>query len=128
MSEEKEGSAVEKEIVSYVQLREALEKLAEALFAAGACEEGVFKSKLVVSELVGNALKHGKDGKARLEYRIEGEIAELSVRSFPYFVPPEKSGCADVFSENGRGLFLVDECCDGRVFSDGYVRVAVKIK
>lgn len=120
---------MEKEIATFVQLKETLQALSDALFAAGACEDGVFKSKLVVSELVGNALRHGAGGRAKLICRIDGALAELSVRSFPTFVPPEKCGCADVYSENGRGLFLVDECCDERsVSEDGFVRVVVKIK
>lgn len=115
-------------IASLEQLHTALKDLSDFLVLKGACEEGVFKSKLVMSELVGNALKHGKEGMARLVCRVDGDEAKIRVFSTPAFVPPKKSACAEVFSENGRGLYLVEEYSEERhVTKDGWVCVSVKI-
>ncbi len=117
------------EIVSFEQLHTALKDLAEMLSLAGACEDGIFRSKLVLSELVGNALKHGAERKARVECIVDGDEAKIRVLSEPAFLPPEKSECSEVFSENGRGLYLVDECAESRfVTKDGWICVTVKIR
>ena len=47
----------------------------------------------------------------------EDEI-RLFVRGEKPFCPPEHSVCADVMSERGRGLYLIDSLAESRGFSE----------
>lgn len=116
-------------IESLEQLHTVLSELSDVLVEAGACEEGVFNSKLVVSELIGNALKHAVGKKAFFEYRLSDETCVLKIKSVPSFQPPSESVCSDVLSESGRGLFLVRQCSEACVVEkDGSICVSVRIK
>jgi anti-sigma regulatory factor (Ser/Thr protein kinase) len=70
-------------------------------------------AELIVSELVGNALKHGADGGASLTLHWEDDWAVLHVVSagapfdLPAGLPDEPS------SEGGRGLYLVAQIALG---------------
>lgn len=120
---------MKEEIGTFEQLHIALRELSSLLLQAGACEEGVFKSKLIVSELISNVLQHAEQGSANVSCAVCGERANITVRCTPAFFPPQESVCADVYSESGRGLFLVksySETCF--VSKDGAIYVEVKIK
>ena len=120
---------MKEEIGTFEQLHIALRELSSLLLQAGACEEGVFKSKLIVSELVSNVLQHAEQGRANVSCAVYGERANITVRCTPAYSPPAESVCADVYSESGRGLFLVksySETCS--VLKDGAIYVEVKIK
>ena len=120
---------MKEEIGTFEQLHTVLREISALLNQAGACEEGVFKSKLIVSELVSNVLQHAEGGSANVSCAVRGERAFLTVRSIPAFFPPQECVCADVYSESGRGLFLVksySETCF--VSKDGAIYVEVKIK
>ena len=117
------------EIETFEQLHTALRELSSLLSESGACEEGVFKSKLIVSELVSNVLQHTAGGSACVSCAVRGERAVLTVRCEPAFLPPQQASCADVYAESGRGLFLVksySETCS--ISEDGVIRVEVIIK
>ena len=115
------------EVKNYEALKEAMKQLCDFLAESDVPEEDVFDSKLVVSELVGNVLRHS-DGIASLEGEIRGNFIELKVHSSVRFCPPEESCCPDVMSEGGRGLFIVDSVCTERTFTeDGSIRVLIKI-
>lgn len=115
------------EVKTKKALAEALSGLCEYLSGYGVSDGSVFDSKLVVSELVGNVLRHS-DGVATLSGKVKDGFVELTVRSTVAFCPPEKSRCPDVFSESGRGLFIVDNVCAERTFSeDGSICVRIKI-
>ena len=109
-------------------LQEALEGLTKFLAEEGISQEKVFDSKLVACELLGNVLRHSQH-----ETGLRGEIKdghiELKIISKTTFQLPEKIRCSEIFSEHGRGLFLVNELSEGQVFSetDG-IRVRLKIK
>ena len=115
------------EIDDYNALHEALQKLSRALDQRRVPEDAVFSSKLVASELVSNVLQHG-GGHARFCVALKGNTIRMSVKSDLSFCPPEKSVCSEVDSERGRGLFLVDEYCETRTYSeeDG-ICVVIKI-
>ena len=115
------------EVKNFQALRRAMEELSRYLEESHVPEEDVFDSKLVVSELVGNVLRHS-DGVASLEGEIRGNFIELKVRSSVCFCPPEKSCCPDAMAEGGRGLFIVDSVCTERTFTeDGSIRVLIEI-
>lgn len=108
-------------------LKGAIEELTAYLRAASASEEGVFHSKLVVSELVGNVFRHSEGGACVTLERSE-EFVRLTVRATKPFFPPEKSTLSDVYAESGRGLFLVDSVCEERTTTErGEICVTVKI-
>lgn len=116
------------EIENYVTLKSAVEELCDFLALNQVAEEHIFDSKLVVYELLGNVLKHS-GGSAKLAMELLQEYIELKVLAERIFFPPEKGTCAEVFSEHGRGLFLVDSVSEDRTFTkDGGILVRIKIK
>ena len=116
------------EIKDYPAMHAAIAELCDTLQKSSVPSERVFDSKLVISELVGNVLRH-TDGKATLRGEINGEFIELTVHSTVAFLPPEKSRIADVYAESGRGLFLVDALCEKRMLTDeGGILVKIKIR
>ena len=109
-------------------LQEVLEELTKFLIHEGISNERVFDSKLVACELLGNVLRH-TESETGLYGEIKDGHIELKVFSSMPFETPKKIVCSDVFSEHGRGLFLVNELCEGQIFSemDG-IRVRLKIE
>ena len=124
----KEGKNVRFEIKSLTTMQEALERLCEFLIQENIPSGNVFDSKLVVSELIGNVLKHS-NGIASLEWGVDGEFIRLKINSTSPFTPPETSGLPHVYAEHGRGLFLVDSVCEERITTeDGGILVRIKIQ
>ena len=117
------------QIGTFEQLHSALGDLATFLKENGAGDEGIFKAKLAVSELVTNAIRYTESGNAEVEWRVKGSLCELKITSLPPYAPPKDCRCADVMSESGRGLYLVNslsETCT--VSASGTLTVTVKIK
>ncbi len=109
-------------------LQDAINRLCEFLEEWEVPYDNVFDSKLVVSELVSNALKHTK-GVATFESEVTDGFIKIKVSSSVAFTPPEKSVCSDVYAEHGRGLFLVDSVCESRTMNEkGEIVVTIKVK
>ena len=116
------------EIENYTSLKDAVEEFCAFLSTENIPEECVFNSKLVAYELLGNSLKHAK-AKAWFWGSVIGETIEIKVLCEKDFVPPQKSVCSEVFSEHGRGFFLIDSLCAERLRTDdGGIIVRIKIK
>ena len=115
-------------ITNLKDLQTGMEQLCEFLFREQIPSDSIFDSKLVVSELVGNVLKHS-DGIAALHTEIKDGFISLKIVSTKPYVLPEKSVCSDVYSEHGRGLFLVDSVCQTRSQTEeGDIIVTIAIK
>ena len=113
-------------VKDYQTMRDALARLCEYLSENQVPRESLFTSRLVASELVGNVLRHS-EGEARVCLEVKEGFIELVVFSSVHFVPPQKSVCAEVFSEHGRGLFIVDKVCEERSFTeDGGILAKIK--
>lgn len=124
---EKEGKMFFK-ITNLKDLQTGMEQLCDFLFRAQIPTDSIFDSKLVVSELVGNVLKHS-GGIASLHTEIEDGFITLKIVSTKPYVLPEKSICSDVYSEHGRGLFLVDSVCQTRrQTAEGDIIVTIAVK
>ncbi len=116
-------------IETFEELHSALKELAAYLTENGASDEGIFKSKLAVSEIVTNAMRHSSSGAAKVEWQVKGSLCELKITSLPPYAPPKECKCVDVMSENGRGLYLVNELSETcAVSKNGTLTVTVKIK
>lgn len=116
------------EIKDRKSMQDGIERLCDFLVKNNVDTERVFDSKLAVSELVWNVLKHS-NGIATLKAEIQDGIVTLKISSTETFIPPKKSDCSDVFAENGRGLFLVDCVCETRTTTDeGEIVLTVKTK
>lgn len=118
------------EIDDYASLKSVLEYLNNSLAKKGVSDERKFFSKLVVSELVDNVLRHAKE-RANLELELSGDSVHIKVYSQTAFFAPETSVLSDVYAESGRGLFLVDSLCEERKnLEDGgvYVRFCIREK
>ena len=114
-------------ISDYEGLQTALGRLCEFLSAHDIPQERIFDCKLVACELLGNVLKHG-DGKAALTGRVEDNFVELKIVTERSFILPEKITCSDLFSEGGRGLFLVSKLCQEILSETDGIRVRIKIE
>ncbi len=115
-------------VKDYAALQFALDGLCAFLAEQGISEERIFDCKLVACELLGNALKYAQ-GEAALEGALQDGFIELKVLSESAFILPKKIVCADLFSEHGRGLFLVNQICEEQIAAeeDG-IRVRIRIE
>ncbi len=104
------------EIDDYNALRSALQQMCRA-FEKELSEETVFNSRLVATELLSNVLQHG-GGRAKFRVERAGGEIRISVQCENAYRPPEKSVNADLLSERGRGLFIVDAYCERRTYSE----------
>ena len=117
-------------IETHADARDARTRILAYLRAQSSPESDFTATELIVSELVGNALKHGT-GWAALRLEWKGERAVLHVRNageafeVPALLPKEPA------SENGRGLFLVASIAAGlridRRDATNHVRVVLPI-
>lgn len=115
-------------VKNLTDLQDAIARLCDFLETWDVPKDNIFDSKLVVSELVSNALKHTK-GVASFESEVKDGFIRIKVGSTIAFSPPEKSVCSDVYAEHGRGLFLVDSVCENRTTTDkGEILVTIKIR
>lgn len=103
-------------IDSYESLKTAVADFCAYLIQNGVSNDSIFDCRLVVSELVGNILKH-EQTTAFLSVQVTDTEVVLSVRSENGFAPPVVSRCSGVYAENGRGLFLVDSVSVTRTIS-----------
>jgi len=116
------------EIKNSDALQNAWNTLCSFLTEHNASNDGVFNSKLVVYELVGNVLRHSS-GVATVQGEVENGYVKIEVRSSLPFVPPAQSRCSDVYAESGRGLFIVDKVCEERICTpDGGIQVKIRIR
>lgn len=107
-------------------LHAEMKRLCRFLVENQVSETAVFNSRLVVTELAGNALKHAKST-ASVRVETEEDCVVIYVSSSKPFTPPVKSRCSGVVSESGRGLYLVDSVCIERsVTSDGAIKIVLK--
>lgn len=114
------------EVSDLQTLRAALDGFCSYLKMCDISEESLFDSRLVVSELAGNVLKHTRSSAVVEGELVNGKI-EVEVRSETPFRPPVRSALPEsVYAENGRGLFLVDCVSEKRFFTpEGGIRVIV---
>ena len=87
------------QIGTFEQLHSALGDLAAFLKENGAGDEGIFKAKLAVSELVTNAIRYTESGNAEVEWRVKGSLCELKMTSLPPYAPAKYFRYADFMSE-----------------------------
>ena len=111
-------------IENYTSLKKALDALCEFLLMQEVEEERVFDSKLAACELLGNVLKHS-EGSATLHGEVNGGFIELKILSDLPFLPTEIA-LPNLFSENGRGLFLTKSVSEGIEPIHGGVLVKIK--
>ena len=116
------------EIADIALLQREAERFCRFLIERQVSENGVFNSRLVFNELVGNVLKHAR-GVATVHSDVKDGFVEVRVYSTKRFVPPKTSSLAGVTAEHGRGLFLVDSVCEERTFTeDGAIYVKLRIQ
>lgn len=116
------------EIVSYESLKRAVDDFCAFLFSKNIPDDRIFDSRLAAFELLGNVLKHSEGG-AKFSATVEEEHIELKILGANRYCPPEKGTCAEVYSEHGRGLYLVDSVCAERIVTDdGGILVRIKIE
>lgn len=76
-----------------------------ALYVPDALAE---RAVLVTSELVTNAVRHGKAGPVRLGLDLRGDVLTLTVADRTPYVPLPDAEVPQVYQESGRGLALVE--------------------
>lgn len=114
-------------VADFSAFEEMKTALIEYLLPLGVSPQKLFDSKLVLSELVGNVLRHSA-ASAEVEGRLADGFIELCVKASDGFVPKSTAFCSCVDAESGRGLFLVDSVsCVRTVTADGKVKVLIKL-
>lgn len=115
------------EVKNLNELREASRALSVFLLEKEVPRELAFDSRLIISELAANVLKHSRSV-ARIEAAVLVGQVVLTVHAEDGSLPPEFSVCSEVTAESGRGLFLVDKLSAKRlVTEDGGVRVIIEL-
>lgn len=115
------------EIKDVQSMKSALTEFCRFLTDNRVSTERVFDSKLIVDELVSNVLRHA-DGVAWFTGLLMDGFVVVRVRSNTVYFPPMQSVCSSVYSEHGRGLYLVDSICSERFMDeDGTIVVKIKI-
>ncbi|MBQ9081858.1 MAG: hypothetical protein IJY26_04440 [Clostridia bacterium] len=113
------------EVKNLNMLRAALDSFCEFLQGLDISEESIFDSRLVLSELASNVLKHSADTAFIKGGIVNGKI-EVEVSSPARFAPPEKTSLPALDSEHGRGLYLVDKVGEKRFLTPtGGIRVVI---
>lgn len=114
------------EIDNFNALRAALHSMCDAFSRLHIPDETVFDSKLVASELLSNVLQHGGE-KAYFRVATGEDSITMCVRGDVTYRPPKKSTLANVEAECGRGMYLVDQYCEKRVYSEQEgIRVVIR--
>ncbi len=112
-------------IKNYADFQSAVTELCDFLAAQALPSDCIFDSKLVVHELLSNVLQHAQGG-ATLRVELTEENVRIFVRGEEYFCPPTGS-LPDLFSERGRGLYLVDKLSVERTVTEtGEILVLLK--
>ena len=116
------------QVKDYASLQTMLDELCQALTEWHIAQEKIFDCKLIACELVGNVLKYA-NGQAGLRVELLEGAIRLKALSETYFALPEHIVCSGLYAESGRGLFLVNSLCEGRIAAekDGITAV-VKLK
>ncbi len=116
------------EMKTYAEFKQAVSQLSDFLFKQKLSEDVVFDSKLVIHELIGNALQHSEGGASFSAEVVDGCV-RISVRGEEKFYPPKESRLPTRYAERGRGLYLVDSLSAERtVTDDGEVIVIIRIR
>ena len=88
-------------------------------------DDDVFDSRLVSCELISNVLKHLGET-ANFEGAVNGEDIVITVSSESTDGTKMCAKLPDVFSESGRGLYIIKAICD-HISADGCsVRVSIR--
>ncbi len=116
------------DIKDYEGFKVAVEELCSFLSAEKIPSQNIFDSRLVLHELLGNALQHSASG-ARVQAEIEEEFIKILVQAEKAFCPPERGVCPDAYAERGRGFFLVDSVSAERIYTEkGGILVRIRIR
>lgn len=114
------------EIENYTSLKKALNSLCEFLTLEKVDPDVVFDSRLAACELLGNVLQHS-EGSATLHGEVDGDFIQLKIFSDTPFLPTEVN-LPSLFSEHGRGLFLVQSLSEGIEPIQGGILLKIKMR
>jgi hypothetical protein len=85
-------------------------QLRSLLWSTFACGDGdterVHDAALVLSELVGNAVRHAEGDRLQVHLRCRGDVLRIAVRDGSVVGPVPRD--ADVEDESGRGLLIIE--------------------
>jgi len=103
-----------------------LKTFADFLRGGGASDDDIFLSKLVSCELITNVIRHGGD-EAQFTAIMSGGDIVITVAADSLKNLELKAGLPDVFSESGRGLYIVKSICSAfERGDDGEIRVIIE--
>ena len=115
------------EIENEQSMQAAISEFCRFLATQNVSPESIFNSRLVATELLGNVFRHTNDKKAVFHGLLKDGVIELTVTSASAYTPPKTSRLPELFSEHGRGLYLVDSVCVERlVTAEGGILVRIK--
>ncbi len=116
------------EINDYQTLKISLDSFCDFLKENDVPVDCIFDSKLVITELIGNILKYNQS-QAKFCGEVKDGFVQLEIYTSNAYKIPDKTVCAGLFAEHGRGLFLVDKICEKRSQNnDGTIFIRIRIK
>ena len=117
-----------REITSAAEMRAAIEAvLAEVKTFRRVTEEKRFHIKLALNELIANSLEHTGHSYAKLMYEVGDHFFKACVLDKGQGFCLEQCKCSDVYSKEGRGVFLVKCVSDSVRYNKTGNVVVVKI-
>ncbi len=117
---------MEYEVNTVAALQIATDALQAYLTAQGVEDEKIFDAKLAAREILENVLRHAKTT-AHFSFGLSDGFIRLSIRSKSEFCPTERAVCSSVYSEHGRGLFLVESVSSSVTIEQGLTEILIKV-
>jgi anti-sigma regulatory factor (Ser/Thr protein kinase) len=116
------------EVDNLINMNVALQDFLNYLSDKNVSEDEMFDCRLVSCELITNVIRHCGET-AHFKGGMRGSKVLISVSSKNSGGVDIKPILPDVFSESGRGLYIINNICDGDVKVVGNeIRVAIKVK
>jgi anti-sigma regulatory factor (Ser/Thr protein kinase) len=116
------------EVDNLTNMNVALQDFLNYLTQKNVSEDEIFDCRLVSCELITNVIRHCGET-AYFKGDLRGHKVFISVSSKNSGDVHLKADLPDVFSESGRGLYIINAICDGNMKVKGNeIKVAITLK
>ena len=110
-----------------INMHDELKAFTDFLRLSGVCDDDIFASKLISCELLTNVIRHGGDEAEFTGSLISGGI-EITVTADSLKGVDIRGEMPDVFSESGRGFYIVKNMCRGEIERGPHGEIKVFLK
>ncbi|MDE6613237.1 MAG: ATP-binding protein [Clostridia bacterium] len=110
-----------------MNMRGELKAFTDFLRTSGVCDDDIFASKLISCELLTNVIRHGGDA-AQFTGAVMADGVVITVTAESLKNVDIRGEMPDVFSESGRGFYIVKNMCRGEIERGPHGEVRVFLK